>query len=134
MLTDEAGGCFVLRCDGIPGAVARAEVMVDARYPSTSIPRDAMPLYRSLYRRGTVRAYENRSLRADGLAYCPGAIDMMEGSNFVIDVAGVANEDISVIGIPTEGNLVGNKTITRDDYPGIWAAEVIAQLRVRERS
>lgn len=134
VLTDEASGCFELRCDEIPGAVAQAEILVDATYPPAHIPRDATPLYRNLRRRGMVRAYENRSTVRDMSAYCPGAIDMTEGSRFVVDGEGVGNEDIAVIGIPTEGNLVGNLTLARDDYSAIWAAEVITQLRCRERS
>jgi hypothetical protein len=134
VILDDTSGCFELRCDQIPGAVARAEILVDARSPSTNIRRDATPLYQNLCRRGMVRAYENRSLSADESAFSPGAIDMMEGSNFVIDAAGVVNEDIAVIGIPTEGNLVGNKTIVRDSYPGIWAAQIIKQLSDRERA
>jgi hypothetical protein len=130
----EASGCFELHCDAIPGAVARAEILVDARFPSTNIRQDQTPLYRNLCRRGMVRAFENRSPGTDESGFCPGAIDMMEGSNFVIDAAGVVNEDIAVIGIPTEGNLVGNKTIVRDAYPGVWAAQVIKQLGERERA
>jgi hypothetical protein len=42
---------------------------------------------------------------------------------------GVANEDIAVIGIPTEGNLVGNLTMERDPFAGSWAGEVLRQLR-----
>jgi hypothetical protein len=81
-----------------------------------------------------VRAYENRPLGPDGVGYLPGAIDMSEGSNFVVDRAGIINQDISVIGVPTEGNLIGNKTIARGEYPGIWAAAVIRQLEGRERA
>jgi len=73
-------------------------------------------------------------LSPDVLGYVPGAIDMTEGSNFVVDAEGVANEDISVIGIPTEGNLIGNKTIARGDYPGTWAAQVVRQLACKERT
>lgn len=134
VLTDEAAGCFALQCDDIPGAIAKAEILVDARYPSVDVPRDATPLYRNLHRRGMVRAYENRSMLRDSSAYCPGAIDMTEGSRFVVDGEGVGNEDITVIGIPTEGNLVGNLTLARDDYSGTWASEVMAQLRSREQS
>jgi hypothetical protein len=132
VLTDEAGGCFELRCDEIPGAVARAEIFVDARYPSTDIPRDATLLYRNLVRRGIVRAYENRSVAREVPAYSPGAIDMTEGSRFVVDREGIGNTDIAVIGIPTEGNLVGNLTLTRDHYAGLWAAQVITQLGTSE--
>ncbi len=132
VLTDEASGCFELRCEEIPGAVARADILVDARYPSTNIPRDATPLYGNLRRRGMVKAYENRSRVAEASTYCPGAIDMIEGSRFVVGREGVGNEDLAVIGIPTEGNLVGNLTLTRDEYSGTWAAEVMRQLRCRK--
>jgi hypothetical protein len=133
VLNDEAGGCFELRSDEIPGAVVRAEILVDARYPRPNIPHDATPLFRNLRRRGMVRAYENRFC-GNPAAYCPGAIDMTEGTQFVINDQGIANEDIAVVGIPTEGNLVGNLTLARDDYSAIWAAEVVRQLRCRQES
>ena len=56
---------------------------------------------------------------------------MTEGSRFLIDGQGAVNEDIAVIGIPTEGNLVGNLTLARDEYAATWAAEVMTQLRRR---
>ncbi|HJR08396.1 MAG TPA: FAD/NAD(P)-binding protein [Pyrinomonadaceae bacterium] len=132
VLTDEDSGCFELRCDEISGAIARAEILVDATYPPANIPRDASPLYQNLQRRGMVRAYENRLMNGDNSAYRPGAIDMTEGERFVVGGEGTANEDIAVIGIPTEGNLVGNLTMGRDAYAGMWAAKVIGQLRQRE--
>ncbi len=132
--TNESAGCFELKCGDNPGAVRQAEILVDARYPSTNIVRDAAPLYRNLQRRGLVRAFENRSPAAELAGYVPGAIDMTEASNFVVDGAGVANEDIAVIGIPSEGNLIGNKTIARGDYPGTWAAQVVRQLACKERA
>jgi methylaspartate mutase epsilon subunit len=129
VLTDEERGCFELRCEEIPGAVRQAEILIDAKYPTQDIQRELPPLYRNLQRRGIARPFENR---LNGSGYCPGAIDMTEGSNFLVDGEGVTNEDISVIGIPTEGNLVGNKTITRDAFPGVWAREVVRQLGCRE--
>ena len=134
VLTDEDRGCFELRCEEIPGAVRQAEILIDAKYPTQDILREMPPLYRNLQRRGIARAYENRSMSPNGSGYCPGAIDMTEGSHFLVDGEGVGNEDISVIGIPTEGNLVGNKTITRDAYPGHWAREVVRQLGSREQT
>jgi hypothetical protein len=134
VLCNESDGGFELRCDEIPNAITQAEILIDARYPSSNIFWDASPLYRNLQRRGIVRAYENRSLNPAVSGYCPGAIDMIEGSNFVVDGEGAGNEDISVIGIPTEGNLIGNKTIARGDYPGTWAAQVITQLGCREQA
>jgi hypothetical protein len=139
VLTDESSGRFELRCEEIPGAHAQAEILVDARFPPTDIPRDATPLYRNLHRRGMVRAFENclktvDSSAYDSSAYRPGAIDMTEEARFVINEEGSVNEDIAVIGIPTEGNLVGNLTVARDKYAGVWAAKVISQLRSREHS
>ena len=134
LLMLEDSGRFELRCDEIPGAVAEAEVLVNACYPRTDIRRDATPLYRNLQRRGMVRAFENRLMLEEMSAYCPGAIDMTEGSRFVVDEKGVCNQDIAVTGIPTEGNLVGNLTLARDDYSSSWAAEVVRQLRCREQA
>jgi len=133
VLTDEAGSCFELRSEEIPGAFARAEILVDARYPRPNIARDATPLFRNLRRRGMVRAYENR-LGGDTPAYSSGAIDMTEGTHFVVNDQGIANEDIAVVGIPTEGNLVGNLTLARDEYSASWAAEVVRQLRCQQES
>ena len=134
VLTDEANGCFELRCHEIPGAMVQAEVLVDARYPAMNIPRDATPLYYNLQRRGMVRAYENRAANGDSLSYYSGAIDMIKGSRFVVDGQGVGNQDIAVIGIPTEGNLVGNLTVTWDGYASFWAKEIMRQLKSREEA
>ena len=46
----------------------------------------------------------------------------------MVDERGRANEDIAVIGIPTEGNLLGNLDVTRDEFAGVWAADVLGQL------
>lgn len=134
VLTDGPSGCFELRCESIPGAAARAEILVDARYPQVDIFRDATPLYRNLRSRGMARTFANQSTVEQGSAYRPGAIDMTEEKQFLVDERGTPNEDIAVIGIPTEGNLLGNLSVTRDDYAGIWAAAVLRQLRCREPS
>ena len=132
VITDDVSGCFELHCHEISGAVSKAEIMIDARYPAGNIPRDATPLYANLGRRGVIRPYENYQLSKPGGAYRPGAIDMTPGFRFVIGDQGDVNEDITVIGIPTEGNLAGNLTLVRDGYSSIWAKEVLTQLRTRE--
>lgn len=132
VLTDETSGCFELRRESIPGTAARAEILVDARYPQVDVFRDETPLYRNLCKRGMMRTFENQSTAERGSRYRPGAIDMTEDMRFVIDERGAPNEDIAVIGIPTEGNLFGNLSITRDDYAGRWAAMVLRQLHRRE--
>ena len=130
---DESSGCFRICSDAISGAARSAEILVDARYPPVDIPQDASPLYRNLCARGMIRAYENRETGLSSSTYSPGAIDMTEGSRYVIRASGQPNEDIAVIGIPTEGNLVGNLTVARDEYSSRWAMQVIEQLRCRER-
>ena len=129
---DENSGCFRVCSDAISGEARSAEILVDARYPSVDIPQDASPLYRNLCARGMIRAYENRETGRGSSTYSPGAIDMTEDSHFVIGANGQPNEDIAVTGIPTEGNLVGNLTVARDEYSSRWAAQVIEQLRCRE--
>lgn len=128
LVVDEAEGRFELRCE-TTGATARVSLLVDARYPEVDVDRDAAPLYQNLRRRGMVRPFENRWSAAGMPGYRPGAIDMVEHSRFVVDERGAANEDISVIGIPTEGNLLGNLSVTRDAFAGVWAAGVLRQLR-----
>ncbi|MGH3829336.1 MAG: FAD/NAD(P)-binding protein [Pseudonocardiaceae bacterium] len=131
VLTDEPSGCFELYHESIPETAARAETLVDARYPKVDVLRDETPLYRNLCRRGMLRPFENRSTVGPGSAYRPGAIDMTEDTRFVVDARDAPNEDIAVIGIPTEGNLLGNLSVTRDDYAGMWAATVLRQLHRR---
>jgi methylaspartate mutase epsilon subunit len=127
--TDPLRG-FVLESAEFHASV-EAWVLVDARFPPTDMERDATPLYRSLMRRGMIRPFENRCGASRHRGYRPGAIDMIDGPNFVIDRSGRANPDIAVIGIPTEGNLVGNLTLSRDPCASTWAAEVMRQLHSR---
>jgi hypothetical protein len=124
IVTNEQLGCFEIRGEH---EVRDADVLIDARYPKTDVARDAAPLMRNLQRRGIIRPFRNRS-------YAPGAIDMNEGAQFVIGANGLPNEDIAVVGIPTEGNLVGNLSVTRDPYAAVWAAEVMRQMRSGEAS
>jgi uncharacterized NAD(P)/FAD-binding protein YdhS len=95
------------------------DVLIDARFPKTDITSDPSPLYRNLCRRGTIRPFRNGD-------YAPGAIDMTPETQCVIGADGEVNETIAVIGIPTEGNFVGNLTIGRDPFAARWAREVIA--------
>lgn len=120
-------GCFELRTGSGPGAPARAEVFVDARYPTVEVRRDASPLYQSLCRRRLIREFTNMSA---GSTYATGAVDMSRGSHHVIGHRGNANKDIAVYGAPTEGNLIGTFVISRDGYATAWAASVLNQLQL----
>lgn len=133
VVTDEASGCFVLQCKEFSDET-NAEILIDARYPAGNIPRDATALYTNLGRRGAIRPFTNSQRAEPAGVYTPGAIDMTPQFRFVIDDHGDVNEDITVIGIPTEGNLAGNLTLVRDGYSSVWAKEVLTQLRQTESS
>ena len=97
-------------------------------YPDVNIRRDATPLIRNLRHSGMIRAFENKDVANPHLGYRPGAIDMAPDSQFVIDDNGRVNEDIAIVGIPSENNFVGNKTLAPGRYPSRWARRTIAQL------
>jgi hypothetical protein len=118
-------GCFELRTSSPTGMSVQAEVLVDARYPTVEIRHDVSPLYQSLRRRGMIREFRNTSA---GTTYATGAIDMSRDSHHVIGRQGDVSADITVYGAPTEGNLIGNFVISRDDYATSWAASTVRQL------
>jgi hypothetical protein len=118
-------GCFELSTSSPAGMPVQAEILVDARYPTVEIRRDVSPLYQSLCRRGMVREFRNTSA---GATYATGAIDMSRDSHQVIGRQGDVSADIAVYGAPTEGNLIGNFVISRDDYASSWAASIVKQL------
>jgi hypothetical protein len=129
---NEDCGCFELNAAFAEAAAVRAETLLDARYPRVDLAADATPLVRSLRRRGMVRPFENRSQRPGGASYQSGAIDMADPTRFVVDQSGAANADVAVIGIPTEGNLIGNLTMARDAFAGRWANQVMREFELRE--
>ena len=101
------------------------------RFPANDLPRDATPLYRNLQRRGIVQPYENRSTRFR-LQHRRDRHDKRLALRRRTERR--RQSRIAVIGIPTEGNLVGNLTIARDDFSATWAAEIMRQLRAGRRS
>jgi hypothetical protein len=127
IIAHDSTGCFELRTSSPEGMSAQADVLVDARYPTVEILRDVSPLYQSLCRRRMIREFTNVSA---GTAYATGAIDMSRDTHYVINRRGDANEDITVNGAPTEGNLIGNFVISRDGYATVWAASILKQLRM----
>ena len=116
-----AGGRFALRSSLPDGVRTDADVLIDARYPPNHVERDVTPLGRSLLARGLIRPFANGGYR-------PGAIDMTPDTQCVVGADGTPNPDIAVIGIPTEGNLIGNLTVTRAPFSARWAAHTIGQL------
>lgn len=124
---DDARGLF--RLETARGQTAFADVLVDGRYPDIQLEQDASPLYQSLLQRGMIRRFENRG-SGDALSvYRPGAIDHTPVEQHVVDAMGQANPNLSVIGIPTEGNLVGNFTIVPNHFPNTWARGAVARMQ-----
>lgn len=122
VITDLKTGQYQLRCSQISNAVACADVLIDARYPDVDISVDSSELFKNLLRRDLIRPLDNSG-------YQPGAIDMTPDHQFIINGKGIANKNISVTGIPTEGNLLGNKTVTRSVHHRLWANDVVESLR-----
>jgi hypothetical protein len=121
---DAASGRFELLSRLSGGGRARADVLIDARFPSNHVEREATSLYRSLLARGLIQPFANGGYR-------PGAIDVTPDTQCVIGADGIANPDIAVIGIPNEGNLVGNLTVTRSPFSARWAVHTVEQLSNR---
>jgi len=124
--TDEKEGKFRLRTR--MGSVALADVLIDGRYPQIKLEQDASPLYQNLRQRGLVRSFENTDRIGSGVGYRPGAIDHTERYHHVIDAQGRAQASLCVIGIPTEGNLLGNFTIVADGFPNTWAGQAVERM------
>jgi uncharacterized NAD(P)/FAD-binding protein YdhS len=114
------------------GSTRLVDAIVDARCPPVDIENSASRLFRNMRRRGLIRPFVN-AFPTGASAYRTGAIDVTAEYHHVIDAAGRANPDIAVIGIPTEGNLVGNFSIVRDRFARVWAGDVVRQLGIRDR-
>jgi len=52
---------------------------------------------------------------------------MLDGSHHLVGLDGTIQEGIAVIGIPTEGNLVGNLTVAQGQFSSCWAADALSQ-------
>lgn len=126
-------GRFLIRGPRVAGARILVDTLIDARIPKMSLSLDASPLYLNLKLRGLVRAFENS--RSGDLPYRPGALAVSPEDGFVIGRDREPNPDLTAIGIPTEGNLFGNESLSRkkNPYAEVWARNVTAQLQHRER-
>ncbi|RMH18042.1 MAG: hypothetical protein D6696_14055 [Acidobacteria bacterium] len=132
--TDGGGADFVLVSPATGGTRIAVSHLVDARIPKFSVGADRTPLYRSLRRRRLVRPFVNAA--PDDGPYATGAVAISRRDCFVLGRDGRPNPDLTVVGMPTEGILIRNDSIlrTNNNYAGIWAANVVAQLRRRERA
>lgn len=128
--TDQEQGLFVLNA---LGSTAHVQVLIDGRYPQIKLEQEASPLYQKLLTRRLVRPYIIHDLARSEKPYSPGSIDHTSNHHHIIDANGNAHSNLSVIGIPTEGNLLGNFTIVSDGFPTNWAKQAVEQL-VQKRS
>lgn len=110
-----------LRLRACDGASTPISVLVNAQVPEVPIHRDASPLFKSLLARGMIRPHSNGGFE-------PGAIDMTPETQLVVGRAGNVDDVIAVIGIPTEGNLVGNLNVTPGPFSRHWAQRVALNL------
>ncbi|MEM9557689.1 MAG: FAD/NAD(P)-binding protein [Acidobacteriota bacterium] len=132
-ISSRAGGGF--RLVGPRSGLDRSvDCLIDARMPKPRAAMDPAPLYGNLLRRGMVRELETTA--ADGTVYRPGALDLEPRSCFVRDAEGRVDRSIAAFGIPTEGTLFGNESLsrTKNNFAGPWAAHVVAVMHRSEVS
>ncbi|MFI1767645.1 FAD/NAD(P)-binding protein [Streptomyces sp. NPDC020800] len=98
---DAARGRFVVESPQVKGSERTAEVLIDARIPTPSLPRDSSPLTRQLLREGLVREFVNADT-ASGTSFATGGIDIVQGSFRVRDRSGHVHPGLYALGIPTE--------------------------------
>ncbi|GAA2721305.1 MULTISPECIES: FAD/NAD(P)-binding protein [Streptomyces] len=99
--TDAATGRFVVGSPQVAGSERTAEVLIDARIPTPSLPRDTSPLMRQLLAEGVVREFVNTD-EPSGTRFATGGVDVVEGSFRVRDGAGHVHPGLYALGIPTE--------------------------------
>jgi hypothetical protein len=128
IVTCEVAGAFLLR-SALANSDSIADVLIDARSQPVSVVYDMAPLYRNLFASGAIREFVNVPEDSEGVSYRTGAIDVSPGLHHAISSHGAINSSIAIAGIPTEGNLIGTFSISRDGFDRVWAADVIEQFR-----
>ncbi|AKJ14876.1 hypothetical protein ABB07_33915 [Streptomyces incarnatus] len=98
---DASRGRFVVDSPQVKGSERTAEVLIDARIPTPSLPRDSSPLTRQLLREGLVREFVNVDA-GSGTSFATGGIDIVQGSFRVRDRSGHVHPGLYALGIPTE--------------------------------
>ena len=127
------GAGFLIHGPRVGGPGLKVDTLVDARMPKVSLSRDASQLYGHLMKNGLIRAH--RATAAGRTSYETGGVDLSPGECFAIGRDRRPNPDITVMGIPTEGKLFGNESLSRrkNNYAGRWAETVVRALREREQ-
>jgi methylaspartate mutase epsilon subunit len=85
----------------VDGSRRAAEVLLEARVPTTDIRRTASPLIRHLAAAGLVRPYVNRD-RTTGEAFETGGLAVSRAPFRVINARGEPDPDIYAIGVATD--------------------------------
>ena len=98
---DRAGRCFVVASPAVPGSRRVAQVLLDARVPTTDLRRDRSPLVRQLLAEGMIREYVNVG-PGDQAPFATGGLAVTPTPSRVLDAAGQPDRDVYAIGVATE--------------------------------
>jgi hypothetical protein len=98
---DDGAGRYVIESPAVDGSRRLAQVMVEARVPSTDIRRTASPLTRQMVADGLVSQYVNVD-RSTGDRYETGGLAVTGSPFHVVDARGRPDPDVYAIGVATD--------------------------------
>ncbi|MFE9449937.1 FAD/NAD(P)-binding protein [Streptomyces sp. NPDC006739] len=114
--TDPAAGRFLVSSPQVPRSAVEVTTLIDARVPEPDLRRDLSPLTARLRGRGVWASYVNG---VGGEVYDTGGVAVTRSPFHPVDGAGVADDGLYVLGIPTEHTRwfmqVGSSR------PGMWS-------------
>jgi FAD-NAD(P)-binding len=98
---DRVGGCFTVESQAVPGSRRRAQVMLEARVPTTDLRRDTAPLVRQLLADGMITEFVNTG-PPDHDAFHTGGLAVTPTPSRVLDADGHPDPDLYAIGVAIE--------------------------------
>ena len=101
------------------------DVLIDARIPTNTSPKNWCPLFVNMQKKGIIRPMQ---LTGD-LMYTVGCPEI-NGSGQPIDSMGQPVSDITFYGTPTEGATYDNDTLSRkrNDFASRWAENIVREI------
>jgi hypothetical protein len=93
-------GRFAVESSAVIGSRRPAEVLLDARVPTTDLRRDTAPLVRQLLADGVISEYVNTGPGED--RFPTGGLAVTPSPSRVLDAGGRADPDLYAIGVATE--------------------------------
>lgn len=98
---DRADRCFAVMSPAVPGSRRVADVLLDARVPTTDLRRDTSPLSRQLVADGRISEYVNTGPGGQD-AFATGGLAVTATPSRVLDRVGRPDPDLYAIGVATE--------------------------------